>query len=108
MVESLDGDNASLSVKLKFILPTSVAINMFHFHISLKILESMERRTRMHESRSPAGGYILAAVLGATAGGIAVAFLTKAIPVMMSRMMSSMMGNMMTRVGGEGCDPEEM
>jgi len=27
---------------------------------------------------------------------------------MMSRMMSNMMGDMMTRMGREGCDPEEM
>jgi len=47
-------------------------------------------------------------VLGATAGGIAVAIITKAIPVMMSRMMSNMKENMMMRMGGEGCDPEEM
>jgi len=30
----------------------------------------------MDNSRSPTGGYILAAVLGATAGGIAVAIIT--------------------------------
>jgi len=58
----------------------------------------------MNKSRSPNSGYILAAVLGATAGGIAVAFLSRAIPTMMSRMMA----NMMQRMGDEGCNPEEM
>ncbi len=62
----------------------------------------------MDRPKSPTGGYLLAAVLGATAGGIAVALFTRAIPVMMSRMKSNMMGNMMMRMGGEGCDPEEM
>jgi len=56
----------------------------------------------MVKSRIPRAGYILAAVLGATVGGIAVAIATRAIPVVMSRMMSNM------RMGGEGCDPEEM
>jgi len=58
----------------------------------------------MKQSRSSKSGYILAAVLGATAGGIAVAILSKAIPTMMSRMMA----NIMKRMGDEGCNPEEM
>lgn len=62
----------------------------------------------MEKSSSSTVGYILAAGLGATAGGITVAIVTRAIPVMMSRIMSSMMGNMMRQMGGGGCDPEEM
>ena len=62
----------------------------------------------MNDSRAPISGYLLAAVLGATVGGIGVVIFTRAIPKMMSRMMSNMMGNMMTRMGGEGCNPEEM
>jgi hypothetical protein len=62
----------------------------------------------MEKSSSSTAGYILAAGLGATAGGIAVAIVTRAIPVMTSRIMSNMMENMMMRMGGEDCDPEEM
>ncbi len=62
----------------------------------------------MEKSSSGIGGYLLAGVLGATVGSIAVVVASRAIPSMMSRMMSNMMGNMMTQMGGEGCDPEEM
>ena len=62
----------------------------------------------MNKSRCPTGGYILATMLGATAGGITVAICTRVIPVMMSRMMSNAMGNMMMQMAGKGCDPEEM
>ena len=58
----------------------------------------------MDKSRYSAVGYLFAVLLGATAGGIAVAMITKAIPTMMSNMMT----NMMARMEGEGCDPEEM
>lgn len=53
-------------------------------------------------------GYALAAIIGALAGGAAVLVLTRAIPSMFSRIMPTMMQKMMTRIGGEGCDPEEM
>ena len=62
----------------------------------------------MNESRTPVAGYLIAAALGATAGGIGVVIFTRAIPKMMSRMMPIMMGNMMKQVGGEGCNPEDM
>ena len=62
----------------------------------------------MDKSRSSAGGYILAGLFGAAAGGIAVAIITKAIPTIMSRVMSNMMANMTVRMEGEGCNPEEM
>ena len=62
----------------------------------------------MEKSRSKSNGDIVAAILGAAAGGIIVAVGTKAIPAMMSRMMPIMMQNMMARMGGENCDPEEM
>jgi hypothetical protein len=51
---------------------------------------------------------VFAVLFGAAAGGIGVAVVTKAVPVMMSRIMSNMMEDMMARTGGEGCDPEEM
>jgi hypothetical protein len=62
----------------------------------------------MAEIRSTSGGYALAALFGAVAGGISVIVLTRAIPNMMSRMMPIMMQKMMAQMGGEGCDPEEM
>lgn len=58
----------------------------------------------MGRSRSPRGGYIVAALLGAAVGGVVVARATKAIPVMMSKVM----GSMMVQMGGEACNPEEM
>jgi biopolymer transport protein ExbB/TolQ len=62
----------------------------------------------MEKSGSRIVGYLLAAALGATAGGLAVALGSKAIPNMMSRMMAAVMENMRAQIGGEGCDPEEM
>jgi len=62
----------------------------------------------MNESKVPVGGYLIAAALGATVGGVAVAIFSRAIPKMMSRIMPIMMGNMMRQMGGEGCNPEEM
>ena len=59
---------------------------------------------QVNESKAPVAGYLFAAALGATAGGIAVFIFTRAIP----KMMSHMMGNMMNQMGGEGCNPEEM
>jgi hypothetical protein len=52
-------------------------------------------------------GYILAATLGALGGGLAVIFVTRAIPKMMSRMMSGMMQNMMAQMRESGCSPSE-
>ena len=55
------------------------------------------------------GGYLLTAFVGAIAGGLVVAFATRAIPKMMSQMMEGMMQNVMAQMGGEGaCDPSEM
>jgi len=58
----------------------------------------------MGKSRSRRGGYVVAALLGAAVGGIVVARVTKAIPVMMSKIM----GTMMAQMGGEACNPEDM
>ena len=58
----------------------------------------------MNESRTPISGYLIAAALGAMVGGVGVAIITRAIPVMMSHMMS----NMMKQMGDEGCNPEDM
>jgi hypothetical protein len=52
--------------------------------------------------------YLLAAGLGAMAGGVLVAVATRAIPGMMSHMMSNMMQNMMARLEARGCDPAQM
>jgi ABC-type branched-subunit amino acid transport system permease subunit len=52
--------------------------------------------------------YVLAAALGAIAGGLFVAFATKAIPKMMSQIMSGMMQNMMARMREAGCAPQEI
>ena len=60
----------------------------------------------MDKSRLLTWGHVLAAALGAVAGGLAVAIATRAVPAMMSRIET--MGNAMMRMGGEGCDPEEM
>ena len=59
----------------------------------------------MDRSRSQFVGYLVAAALGAVAGGLAVAIGSKAIPTMMSRMMAAMMENMRLQMGVEGCDP---
>ena len=48
--------------------------------------------------------YILATLLGAIGGGLAVAIATKAVP----RMMAGMMRTMMAQMGEGDCDPAEM
>ncbi len=50
----------------------------------------------------------LAAVGGAIAGGVLVAFVTRAIPKMMSQMMAGMMQNMRARSGKDGCAPADI
>jgi len=58
----------------------------------------------MHGAGSNGRKYLVAIALGAVAGGIAMAWATKAMP----KMMSGMMQNMMNRMREEGCDPAEM
>ena len=53
-------------------------------------------------------GYVVAVVLGAAAGGLVVAFASKAFPKMMASMMSQMMRDRMAQMGESGCDPAEM
>jgi len=53
-------------------------------------------------------GYLLAAALGAAAGGLVVAYATKAFPRMMASMMSQMMRDRMAHMGEAGCDPADM
>ena len=48
--------------------------------------------------------YALAAALGAIAGGLIVAFATRAIP----KMMSGIMRSMMAQTGEGGCNPAEI
>jgi hypothetical protein len=56
-------------------------------------------------SRSDRGGYVLAWILGAAAGGLVVAVATRAVPAMMSRMMAGMMQNMMAGMKEGDCEP---
>ena len=58
----------------------------------------------MEPTTSRRGGYLLAAIIGALAGGAFVALATRALP----RMMAQMMQNMMAGMGQEGCSPVEM
>ena len=55
----------------------------------------------MTKSLSPTRRYVLAAGLGALAGGLLVAFVTRAVPRAISGVMAGMMEGMMAR-GGEG------
>ena len=62
----------------------------------------------MRSTNETRTGYLLAASIGALVGGTAVLIASDAIPKIASRLMSSMMANMMQKMGGEGCNPEEM
>jgi len=62
----------------------------------------------MTDVDSRKAGYVLAALLGAVAGGLVAILGTRALPKMMSQIMSGMMQNMMTAMGEEGCDPSEI
>jgi hypothetical protein len=53
------------------------------------------------------GGYILAALLGAAAGGVIVAVITKALPRMAAQMTSGMMRNMTSKMKEFGFNPAE-
>lgn len=50
----------------------------------------------------------LAAVGGAIVGGVLVAFVTRALPRMMSQMMAGVMKNMMAQAGEGGCAPTDI
>jgi hypothetical protein len=58
----------------------------------------------MADRGSQAAGYLMAALLGAVGGGLAVVLATRAIPGMLGQMMQ----RMMTQMREEGCDPAEM
>ena len=58
----------------------------------------------MHDTTSNSRKYVLAVTLGAIAGGLIVAYATRAMPKMMSGMMQKMMGHL----AEEGCNPAEM
>jgi hypothetical protein len=62
----------------------------------------------MYIDRSNRSGYLVTALLGAAAGGVLVAWVTKAIPRMMKRMMAGMMDNMRAQMSAGGCKPEEV
>lgn len=62
----------------------------------------------MQESTSDLKRYLIAAVLGALGGGLAVVVATKALPEMMSELGPKMMQKMMGQMGEDGCDPAEM
>jgi len=61
----------------------------------------MERRKHYFSKNEK---YYLAALLGAIAGGLIVAWATNALP----KMTSAMMQNMKALMGGENCNPVEM
>ena len=56
---------------------------------SLKVGTKEGEGSQMGTGESRSGGYILAALLGAVGGGIAVALATKPIPKMMAQMKES-------------------
>jgi len=85
----------------------AVRITQLDLEIILKLTHGVRRNT-MDRKDSQMQGYILAAGLGAVGGGLLVAFVTKAIPRMMSKMMSGMMENMMSQMGDGECDPVEI
>jgi hypothetical protein len=58
----------------------------------------------MNNAHSSTGGYALAVILGAIAGGLLVSIATRAIP----KMMSGMMQNMMSQMEKNGFNPGEM
>jgi hypothetical protein len=58
----------------------------------------------MQNTRSPAKGYIMAALLGAVGGALIVVLAAKVFP----QMMSGMMGKMMEQMRQSGCSPAEM
>lgn len=62
----------------------------------------------MQRHGTPIRGYLISTLLGSVFGGLAVLFITKAIPKMMSRMMCGMMRNMMAQMGSDFMSPEEM
>ncbi len=61
----------------------------------------------MGADRSNRSGYIVAALLGAAAGGLFVVCITNAIPKMMKRMMAGMMDNMRAQMSSGKCKPDE-
>ena len=58
----------------------------------------------MARKNSTKVNYALAVLVGAVGGGLAVMFVTKAIPTMMQTMME----NMMLTMRESGCDPAEI
>ncbi len=58
----------------------------------------------MQDANSHVRGYAVAALLGALAGGLGVAIVTRAIP----KMAAAMMQNMMAHMREGGCNPQEM
>jgi uncharacterized protein (DUF697 family) len=75
--------------------------------LNSRFVEQKGKATKMG-TKSRTGGYVLATLVGAIAGGLLIAVLTKAIPRMMSEMMSKMMGNMMAHMKERGFDPAEI
>jgi hypothetical protein len=74
-----------------------------HDGVDQKVIDELEENSVVQKKTST-GRYLLAAMLGAAFGAIAVAIATRAIPAMMSGMKTKMMQYM----GGEDFNPEEM
>lgn len=62
----------------------------------------------MNNTNSCARGYLLAAALGAAAGGLITILATRAIPKILSQAMAGMMQNMAACMGEGECSPAEM
>ncbi len=62
----------------------------------------------MYNTDSHTRNYILAAMLGAIGGGLAVIVLTRAIPKIVAGVMAEMMPKMMARMQEAGCAPADM
>ncbi len=60
------------------------------------------------KKNSSVWGYVIAALLGALAGGLVVAWATRLIPKMMGKMMADFPRRMMAQMKAEGRDPAEM
>ena len=62
----------------------------------------------MEKVGSDRGRLVLAALLGAVGGGLAVAIATRALPRLIGSIMSHMMQNRSSQMGEGGCSPADI